>query len=62
MVECVGTAGVSEQVKDFLSESMKVWKIDLICSDQSLGGVDIKRVIFQGDLISPFFLCFFSSH
>ena len=34
---------VSEQVK-FL-----VWRIDLICGDLSLGEVDIKRGIFQGD-------------
>ena len=51
--------GVSEQIKHFLSESMKAWRVDLTCNNQSLGGVDIKRGIFQGDSLSPllFLLC-----
>ena len=51
--------GVSEQIKPFLSESMKAWRVDLICNNQSLGRVDIKRGIFQGDSLSPllFALC-----
>ena len=48
IVECVGMVGISEQIKHFLSESMKAWRVDLTCN-QSLGGVDIKRGIFQGD-------------
>ena len=36
------------------------WRVDLICNNQSLGGVDIKQGIFQGDSRSPllFVLCF----
>ena len=41
IVECLGMVGVSEQIKHFLSESMKAWRVDLTCN-QSLGGVDIK--------------------
>ena len=41
--------GVSEQIKHFLPESMKAWRVDLTCNNQSLGGVDITREIFQGD-------------
>ena len=29
IVECLGMVGVSEQIKHFLSESMKAWKVDL---------------------------------
>ena len=41
---------------------MKAWKVDLMCNNQSLGGVDIKPGIFQGDSFSPllFVLCLIS--
>ena len=50
---------MSEQIKLFLSESIKAWRVDLTCNNQSLGRVDIKRGIFQGDSLSPllFALC-----
>ena len=59
IVECLGMVGVSEQMKLFLSESMKAWRVDLTCNNQSLGRVDIKRGIFQGDSLSSllFVLC-----
>ena len=59
IVKCLGMIGVSEQIKLFLSESMNAWSVDLACNSQSLGRVDIKRVIFQGDSLSPllFVLC-----
>ena len=59
IVDCLGMVGVSEQIKHFLSESMKAWRVDLTCNNQSLGGVDIKRGIFQDDSLSPllFVLC-----
>ena len=51
--------GVSEQIKLFLSESMKAWRVNLTCNNQSLVRVDIKQGIFQGDSLSPvlFVLC-----
>ena len=50
---------MTEQIKHFLSESMKAWRVDLTCNNQSLGGVDIKQGIFQGDSLSIllFVLC-----
>ena len=53
IVKCLGLVGVSEQIKLFLSESMNAWNVGLTCNNQSLGRVDIKRVIFQGDSLSP---------
>ena len=57
--ECYDKVGVSEKVKHFLSKSMKAWRVDLTCNNQSLGGVDIKRGMFQGGSISPllYLLC-----
>ena len=52
IVEYLGMVGVSEQIKHFFSESMKRWRVNLTCNNQSLGGVDIKRGIFQGESLT----------
>ena len=59
IVECLGMVWASEQIKDFLSVSIKPWRVDLTCNNQPLGGVDRKRRIFQDDSLSPlgFVLC-----
>ena len=51
--------GVSEKIKHFWSESMKAWRLDLTCNNQTLGGVDVKQGRFQGDSLSSlsFVLC-----
>ena len=49
IVECLDMVGVGEQIKHFLSESMKAGKVNLTCNNQYLGGLNIKRGIFQGD-------------
>ena len=53
IAECLGVVVVSEQIKHFFPESMKAWRMDLTCNNQFLGGVDMKRGIFQGDSFSP---------
>ena len=62
IVEYLRMVVVSEQIKHFLSESMKAWRVDLTYNNQSLGRVDIKRGIFQVDSLSPllFMLCVIS--
>ena len=59
IVECLGMVGVSEKIKHFWSESMKAWRLDLTCNNQTLGGVDVKQGRFQGDSLSSlsFVLC-----
>ena len=52
IVECPGMVGVSEQIKHCFSESVKAWRVNLTCNNQSLAGVDIKRGIFQGDSLT----------
>ena len=51
--------GVAENVKEVLSESMKTWRTELTSGNTSLGQVEIKRGIFQGDSLSPllFVMC-----
>ena len=58
IVECLDMVWVNEQIKYFLYKSMKAWRVDLTCNNQSLGGVDIKRGISQGDSLSPFLFVF----
>ena len=51
--------GIANNVQDFLNNSMKSWKLELNASGKTLGEVDIRRGIFQGDSLSPllFVLC-----
>ena len=51
--------GIAENVRKFMSDSMRSWKLELTSSGESLGDVDIQRGIFQGDSLSPllFVLC-----
>ena len=51
--------GVAENIKNVLSESMKTWRTNLTSGNTSLGQVEIKRGIFQGDSLSPllFVMC-----
>ena len=55
IVESLGMVGVSE---NFLSESMKGWRVVLTCNNESLGEVTVKRGIFQGDPLSPLLFVF----
>ena len=50
---------IANNVQDFLNNSMKSWKLELNASGKTLGEVDIRRGIFQGDSLSPllFVLC-----
>lgn len=57
--ECLDLFGIAENVKSLLKNSMKNWRLELTSSGVSLGNVQIKRGIFQGDSLSPllFVLC-----
>ena len=50
---CLGLVGTAQNIKNLLAKSMNGWKTKLISNGQSLGNVDIKRGIFQGDSLSP---------
>ena len=45
--------GVAENVVGLFRESMTKWKTVLSAGGEELGKINIKRVIFQGDSLSP---------
>ena len=59
IIECLELFGIAENVRKFMSDSMRSWKLELTSSGESLGDVHIQRGIFQGDRLSPllFVLC-----
>ena len=53
ITECLDLFGVAENIKSLLMNSMEKWKVMLCSGNSELGGVEIKRGIFQGDSLSP---------
>ena len=53
LLEVVEMMGVADNVRSLLEASMSNWKTELSADGKSLGVVDIKRGIFQGDSLSP---------
>jgi hypothetical protein len=53
LVEVTAMMGVAGNVRGLLERSMGSWKTELTAGGESLGTVDIKRGIFQGDSLSP---------
>ena len=51
--ECLEIFGNAENVRKLLTNSMKTWRTELTDCGESLGDVQIKREIFQGDSLSP---------
>ena len=51
--ECFRIFGIASNVKDLIVNSMKKWKTDFTFCGKSLGEINIKRGIFQGDSLSP---------
>ena len=53
IIECLEMFGIAENVKKFLTDSMKTGKTELTSSGERLGVIHIRREIFQGDSLSP---------
>ena len=53
IVECLQLAQVPENVTTVPQRSMVSWQTELTSSGTSLGNVNIRRGIFQGDSLSP---------
>ena len=45
--------GIAENMRDLIYNSMKGWNTKLTAGNQTLGEVNIRRGIFQGDSLSP---------
>jgi hypothetical protein len=50
---------IAANVRTFMESRMENWKTELTSSGESLGNVNIRRGIFQGDSLSPliFLMC-----
>ena len=53
IIKTLKMVGVADNIIDFMSMSMINWKTNLFSANQSLGSVNIRRGIFQGDSFSP---------
>ena len=53
--ECLEMFGIANNIQDFPNNSMKSWKLELNASTKTLGKVNIRRGIFQGNSLSPLF-------
>ena len=42
-----------DKMKNFLEKSIEQWKFSLTSNGKDLGEIHVKRVIFQGDNLSP---------
>ena len=53
ILDTLGMVKVAKNIKGLLKRSMSDWKTVLTASGKTLGEVDIRRGIFQGDTLSP---------
>ena len=53
IIECLDLFGVAENIQSLVVNSMEKWKVMLCSGNSKLGEVEIKRVIFQGDSLTP---------
>ena len=53
ILECLDMFSIAGNVKQYITDSMSKWKIELTSLGESLRDVCIRRGIFQGDSLSP---------
>jgi len=53
ILKVLNISKVAGNIESFLNNSMSSWQTNLSCNGESLGYVNIKRGIFQGDSLSP---------
>ena len=51
--ECLDIFGISNNIKQLLTNSMREWRTMLVSGNTIIGEVNINRGIFQGDTLSP---------
>ena len=53
MIEAIKMVGITNNVMNLFENSKETWRTELITCKETLGEVDIRRGIFQGDSFSP---------
>ena len=53
IMKVMNLSKVAGNLERFFKNGMSAWQTNLTCNGESLGSVDIKRGIFQGDSLSP---------
>ena len=53
IIDCLETVGINEKIQRLLAGSMKSWRVELVSGEENMGGVNIRRGVFQGDSLSP---------
>ena len=54
MIEAIKMVGITNNIMNLFESSKETWRTELITCKETLGEVDIRRGIFQGDSFSPF--------
>ena len=53
IIYCLYSLGLNKKLITFLQSTIKNWRLELTYNNGTLGEVEIKRRIFQGDSLSP---------
>ena len=53
ILHCLKMYKISHQVKNFIEQTMKTWRVELTAGGRSIAETKIQRDIFQGDKLSP---------
>ena len=56
VIESLNMMGIVKNVVNFLGKTMMSWGVKLTCGAETFWEIPIKRVIFQGDALSPLLL------
>ena len=51
--KCMELFGISENLRMFLQKSMQQWRLSMPVNDEDMGEFNVKRRIFQGEILSP---------
>ena len=53
IINCLKMYKISDKVINFIKKTMKTWRVELTAGRKSLAEANIKRGIFQGDVLPP---------
>ena len=53
LMKCLAALKVSQNVKKLLLQTMNSWRVEMMCRNEVIGEVSIRRGIFQEDALSP---------